>query len=358
MLLTREAVYQAAYGGAFLGAGGGGSMQKGIASGEMALNVGEPQLVKLADLKPDDLIVTVSAVGAPAAKEQYVKPADFAAVVRVLNERLGGRIAGMISSENGGHASLNGWFQSAVTGIPVVDAACNGRAHPTGVMGSMGLDSQPDYWSIMAMAGGNPARGMKVQMVVEGALGVTDRLIRQAAVEAGGMVAVARNPVTAAYVEQNGAPGAISQALELGAIIQAKQSQGGRVVAEALAGHLGGRILAEGEVTGYQIETIGGFDVGRMAVGEVALTFWNEFMTADRGAQRLATFPDLITALDAETGLPVTTAEVHTGRRVVMVAVDKGRMLLGAGVRRPEQMKPVEAILGTELARYFGEGVV
>ncbi|MFZ5822926.1 MAG: DUF917 domain-containing protein [Bacillota bacterium] len=357
MLLTREAVQHAAYGGAFLGAGGGGSMQKGIATGEMALDVGEPRLVTLADLKPDDLIVTVSMVGAPAAKEQYVKPNDFAAVVRMLNDRLGGRIAGMISSENGGYATLNGWFQSAVTGIPVVDAACNGRAHPTGVMGSMGLDTRSDYWSVMAMCGGNPARNMKVQMVVEGSLGATDRLIRQAAVEAGGMVAVARNPVTADYVRQNGAPGAVSQALELGAIIQANRSRGGQGVAEALASHLGGRILAAGEVKNYDLQTTGGFDVGRLTVGEIDLTFWNEFMTADRAGERLSTFPDLISALDAETGLPVTTAEIETGRRVVMVAVPKGRMILGAGVRRPEQMKPVEAILGVEMARYYDEGV-
>lgn len=353
MLLTPEAITRAALGGAFLGGGGGGAMEWGTASGELAFAVGEPKLVKLSELKPDDLIVTVSSVGAPAAKERYVKPADYVSVLTAINERLGGRIKGLISSENGGSSTLNGWFQSAMTGIPVVDAACNGRAHPTGVMGSMGLDTLPGFRSIMAAAGGDPARGRKVQILVEGALGATDRMVRQAAVEAGGIVAVARNPVTVAYVQENAAPGAISQALEVGALIEETQAEGGRAVAAALMDRLGGRILAEGEVSEYQLETVNAFDVGRLAVGGVRLTFWNEYMTADQDGKRLATFPDLIATIAADTGIPVTTAEIQNGRKVIVVAVPKARMILGAGVRRPEQMQPVEAILNEELVRYF-----
>lgn len=353
MQLTREAVTRAALGGAFLGCGGGGSMRSGILDGEMALEVGDPRLVSLSELKPDDLIVTVSAVGAPAAKEQYTKPADFVSVLRVLNERLGGRIAGIISSENGGHATLNGWFQSAMTGIPMVDAACNGRAHPTGTMGSMGLDLDPSYRSIMAAAGGNPAAGRRVEIVVEGTIGVCDRLVRQACVEAGGGIAVARNPVTAAYVQANGAPGAVSLALELGGLIQEHQAAGGMAVAKALVDRLDGQILAEGEVTGYALETKGGFDVGRLAVDGVAMTFWNEYMTADRDGQRLFTFPDLIATISAETGAPVTTAEIRNGQRVIVVGAPKSQMILGTGVRRAEAMRPVESILNEELVRYF-----
>jgi len=353
MLLTRDSVQKAALGGAFLGGGGGGSMEMGMAMGELALSVGEPRLVSLDDLKPDDLIVTVSMVGAPAAKDQYVKPADYVTALRAINERLGGRVGGLISSENGGAASLNGWFQSAMTGIPVVDAACNGRAHPTGIMGSMGLDTLPDFHSIMAAVGGDPAKGRRVQVVVEGDLGPVDRMVRQAAVEAGGMVAVARNPVPAAYVKENGAPGAISLALELGGIIAETRAKGGRAVAAALADRLDGMILAEGRVTGYRLETTGGYDVGQLEVEGLRLTFWNEYMTADRDGQRLATFPDLIATISADTGLPVSSATIGDGQRVVVVAVPKARMILGAGVRRAEALKPVEAVLGEELVRYF-----
>lgn len=58
---------------------------------------------------------------------------------------------------------VNGRFQSAVTGIPVVNSACDGRAHPTGVMGSMDLESDPEYHSIQPRqtAIASPAAGCR-----------------------------------------------------------------------------------------------------------------------------------------------------------------------------------------------------
>lgn len=353
MELNEYVVEAAALGGAFLGCGGGGWYPDGVATGKLAISVGAPRIVALADLAQDALIATVSAVGAPAAPDRFTLPVDFVTALRMLNDRLDGRIAGIISSENGGAASLNGWFQSALTGIPVVDAACNGRAHPTGVMGSMGLDTLPSYRSVQATAGGDPAKGRRVELLVEGSLPACDRMVRQAAVESGGMVAVARNPISAAYVAENGAPGAISQAISLGELILRHRAEGGTAVAEALASTLGGQVLERGRVRGYALQTRGGYDVGHLLVGGVELTFWNEYMTADRGDQRVATFPDLIATLDAETGMPVITAELTEDRELLVVMAPKARLLLGAGVRRAESLASAEAAVGRPMSIYF-----
>jgi len=353
MELTLRSVQTAAWGGAFLGGGGGGWPIDGLSNGMLALEAGPPHLVPLDDLDPDTLVVTVSMVGAPAAAERFLRPEDFAETVTVLNERLGGRIGALIASENGGTASLNGWFQSAVTGIPVADAACDGRAHPTGIMGSMGLDRDESYHSVQCVVGGNPATGRRVRMVVEGALGACDRVVRDASMAAGGLVAVARNPVTAAYVADNGAPGAITQAMGLGEILLWNRPAGGEVVARALAEEMGGRILARGPVRDHTLRTVGGYDVGEARVGDVELTFWNEYMTAERGGERLATFPDLIATLDAATGDPVVTAALADGLDLVVVAVPKARLILGAGVRRRESLGPAEAAVGRALAPWF-----
>lgn len=353
MELTLRSIEAAALGGVLLGGGGGGWPEDGLNAGRLAFAVGSPRLVPLSGLPTDALIATVSAVGAPAAAERYILPMDFVTALTALNQRVGGRIAGLITSENGGAATLNGWFQSAVTGIPVVDAACDGRAHPTGVMGSMGLEGDPEYHSIQAAAGGNPVTGRWIQAVVEGSLAACDRLIRQTAVEAGGMVAVARNPVTAEHVKANGAPGAISQAIALGEIILGQKPSGGAAVAAALAAELSGQVLARGPARGYALETRGGYDVGRFWVDDVEITFWNEYMTADRGDLRLATFPDLIATLDAATGDPVVSAAVTDGRDLLVLAVPKRRLLLGAGVRRRESLAPAEAAVGRPMAKYF-----
>lgn len=353
MRLDRAQVRHAALGGAFLGGGGGGALSEGINLGELAFTVGDPQLVRLDDLNDEDVVVTVSAVGAPAAKDQYVKPADYVAALQALNQRLKGRIAGLITSENGGLATLNGWFQSAMTGIPVVDAAGNGRAHPTGVMGSMGLDRLDGYRSVQAAVGGDPRRARRVSLVVEGALAVVDRVVRQAAAEAGGLVAVARNPVPASWVREHGAAGAITFAIEVGALIDEQAPHGGRAVARALIERLGGEVLAEGEVKDYRLETTGGYDIGSLVVGDLELTFWNEYMTAERAGQRLATFPDLIATVDVDSGIPVTSAEIQNGRHVVVIMIPKERIPLGAGVRHADALLPVERVLGKAMATYF-----
>lgn len=101
------------------------------------------------------------------------------------------------------------------------------------------------------------------------------------------------------------------------AMIQAR-SQGAQAVIKAITSTLSGGLIVQGEAVEIRLETIGGYDVGFIAVkgdrkGE--LTFWNEFMTLEVEGRRMATFPDLITLLSLENGIPVSSAEVKKGDR-------------------------------------------
>ena len=80
-------------------------------------------------------------------------------------------------------------------GIPLIDAPCNGRAHPTGVMGSLNLHRDPNYITTMTCVGGRKELGRHVECTVTGSIDHCSKLVRAAAVEAGGLVAVIRNPV-------------------------------------------------------------------------------------------------------------------------------------------------------------------
>ena len=71
-------------------------------------------------------------------------------------------------------------------GLPVVDVPCNGRAHPTGVMGSMNLHKVKDYKTVQACVGGNPDTGNHVECFFEGSIEHTSKLVRLASIEAGG----------------------------------------------------------------------------------------------------------------------------------------------------------------------------
>lgn len=135
MKLNREILKYALMGGTILGGGGGGSRELGKEAAGIALEYGELNLVDIHEVADDTLIVTASAVGTPAAVEKYVKPRDYVRTIEILQENTGLKIGGIITNENGGAATVNGWIQAAILGIPIIDAPCNGRAHPTGTMG-------------------------------------------------------------------------------------------------------------------------------------------------------------------------------------------------------------------------------
>ncbi len=52
-----------------------------------------------------------------------------------------------------GGSTFNGWLEASMLGIPLIDAPCNGRAHPTGVMGSLNLHRDPNYITTMTLCG-------------------------------------------------------------------------------------------------------------------------------------------------------------------------------------------------------------
>lgn len=350
--LTEKQAEAAVLGGAVLGGGGGGALQTGLESALLALRMGDIALTPLAALDDDRVILTASAVGAPAAKERYIRPAYYIRTVELFRQRFGLESEGIITNECGGNATVNGWLQAAVLNLPLLDASCNGRAHPTGIMGSIGLHRDKGYVSQQIAVGGDPARGRYIEVAVSGSLESAAAMVRTASVQAGGLVAVARNPVTAGYAKQNAAVGAISQCIELGQAMQAAKEKNA-AVAEAAAEYLQGQIIAWGRIVDVTLETRGGFDVGLVTVEgrrkKLEMTFWNEYMTAEIDGERLGTFPDLIATLDAQTGRPLSTADIEAGRQIAVLRVQRDKLLLGAGMRDPALFLAAEQAVGRSL---------
>lgn len=350
--LDRQAVEAAVAGGSVLAAGGGGWVEHGYLVGRTAVSYGTPLLATLDEVAGDAMIVTVSAIGAPAARDWEMRPSDYVRALRLLSEALEQPVVGTITAQNGSSTTCNGWIQSAVLGTLVIDAAGDGRAHPTGKMGSLGLAADPDYRTVQAAAGGNRSQDRYLEVVTRGTVRHTANVLRTAAVASGGFIAAARNPLPAAYVREHGAVGAISFALRLGEAILAAGPRGPEAVADAITSILEGRILGRGTVRHKQLRTEGGFDIGTLEVAELELGFVNEYMTAEATGERLATFPDVITTLSAVDGRPVSIADIRDGDEVVVLAVDKTQVPLGAGVREPSVYPEVEDLLGKPLAQH------
>ena len=317
----------------------------------MALDYGGVRLVGINELDPQNLVITATAVGAPGFMKWVIQPRDAINAARLLVQRLERPPAGVIC----GHVpGFNAWLVAAALGVDYVDLAANGRGHPTVKMGGMGLASRPDLTITQVATSGAKAENDEFVVCVEGDIVRTSNMLRQAAVTNGGLIYAARGPLTAEFLRVNGALGAITFQLALGrAMLAAKGADRVRATVE----FLGGELLVEGEVVTNDVAYGGGFDLGRMVVrgdaGEATLGVYNEFMTADMGGRRVATFPDLIGTLDPQTGDVVSISESKAGARVAVVIAHRSKFPVGKGAVDPAVFPEVEQAMGVDMRSYL-----
>jgi DUF917 family protein len=336
--LDEAALGAAILGGLLLSAGGSGmaSSARHRKLGEEALRTGRVRLQSLSALADEDALLVSTAVGAPGAGGARTEPRDAVDAALALINASTCKAKGVIP----GHVpGMYAWTIAAALGIPLVDAATNGRAHPTQKMGGMGLASQPDalLWQAASAAG--------LQALVHGNLIKTSNVMRAAAVQNGGLINAVRGPFAAGLVAKRGAPGAITFCLALG------EAMARRGLAGAVE-FLKGSLLVEGEVAQNTVAYRDGFDIGSVRVGDVTLGVYNEFMTAERRGERLATFPDFLGSVDPASGEPLAISELKPGRRVAIVFAARENIPLGAGVFDASVYPEVESAMGAELARY------
>jgi DUF917 family protein len=356
MRVEEKTIEAAVVGGAVFGGGGGGWIEEGRKLGRLAFESGLREIRPIARVPAEAILLTVSAVGAPSSGSDLVEPRDYVRAVELLAEKSGIKIDGLISSEVGALGVVNGWVQSAALGIPVIDAPANGRSHPLGLMGSLGLHRQGGFVSLQTAVGGSLKKRNRVEAFFEGPLAEVSDRVREAAVTAGGMVAVARNPVPAGYVRKQGAPGAIKMAVRLGNVLIKNKDRDPKTVFKEIYDHLAVDFIVKGKITKLAFRTQGGLDLGTIHLRTRSflyeLTFWNEYMTLEREGIRLSTFPDLIMTFDSDTARPLISAQVREGQGVVISAVPAQQLILGAGMKDDGLLAEVEKAIGKEVVRY------
>jgi DUF917 family protein len=351
--LTHDDALDAISGGSVLACGGGGWVWHGELMGDLATRVGRPVLVTADELPDDALIATVTAIGAPASPNWEIRPLDYVRALELLIEAVGRPVDAVMTAQNGSSTTLNGWIQSAVLGVKVLDAAGDVRAHPTGKLGSMGLTERPGYQTVQVLYGGNRTLHGETSVVARGTVTTTANVLRDACVRGGGFMASARNPVDMGWVRANAALGAVSYALRLGRAMRTAAPAGGAAVIDAVCDTTKGEVLGTGVIEQLRpVTTSGGFDHGTFKVGDLTIPFLNEYMAVERDGTRLATFPDVIALLNTATGTIVSIADVAAATTPVeaaVVAVDRAHLPLSSGVTDRSALAEVEAIMGIAL---------
>ena len=335
-------------GGLVLSAGGSGrgSANRHRRLGEAALSYGAVAFATLDEFDDDDALLVSTAVGAPGQGKANTEPRDAVEAARAVLAASGVEPGGVIP----GHVpGLYAWVIASALGVPVADAATNGRAHPTVQMGAMGLASRPEVKIWQAGSAGGEA---PLSVLVHGDVTRTSAVMRAAGAQNGGMINAVRGPFSVEFVREHGAPGSIAFAHGLG---DAMLASDGVARIEAARKFLEGESYS-GEVTGNDVVYRDGFDTGKVSIhtprGLLVLGVYNEFMTATLDGTRIATFPDMLASFDAKTGEPVSVSEMKAGSAAAIVIAPSSSIPLGAGVFDPAVYPEVEKAMGEDIAGY------
>lgn len=356
--ITVDDLEDFARGATVLGTGGGGDPYIGRLMAEQAIEIHGPvHLVDPYELEDDALILPSAMLGAPTVMiEKLPRGDETVAAFRDLERTLDRRADAVMSIEAGGLNSTVPIAVAATLGLPLVDADAMGRAFPEVQMVTLtmgGIDATP-----MTMA---DERGESV--LVDAVDNVwAEAFARRTSVGMGGACLIAIYPHTAAELCEHGIVGSMSTARDIGTTIRRARAQGRDPVA-AVCERTDGHELFAGKVADVERRTEGGFATGEATIvgtdgfegRELELAFQNEHLIAtDSSEGVLATVPDLITVLDAETGEPVTTEGMRYGLRVRVIGMpcdpawrtDDGIDLVGPSAFGYEDIEyePIESI--------------
>lgn len=355
--LSREDARAAVRGGGVLACGGGGWKHHGELMGEMATGINRPVLASVDELPEDTVVATVTAIGAPASPDWEIRPVDYVHALQALIEHTGVRIGAVMTAQNGYSTSLNGWIQSSMLGVKVLDAAGDVRAHPTGKLGSLGLEERDGYRATQVVSGGNRELHGHFRSINEGRVNTCDDVLRDISVRTGGFIAAARNPVELSWVRDHAALGAISLAIDLGhAMIEAGT---GDDLIDAVTRKLGGTLLDRGPLRiDKDLETFGGWDRGTFRVGDHSIAYLNEYMTVDSGGARVATYPDTILLIDTEAGEGVAVKDVGAGGRdTALIVVPAAALPVSSSAIDRTGLAECEQIMGLDFLRHLDPGL-
>ena len=309
-----------ARGAGILGTGGGGDPYVGRLLAEAAIDRHGPvTLVGVDEVAADAVVVPVAMLGAPTvSQEKLPNGTETLAALRALAEATGVEATHLVPIEIGGMNSIIPLALAAETGLPVVDGDAMGRAFPEAQMVLPTLAGIPTSPMALADDKGNTMVLRTVSSVW------AERIARAACVATGCAVFTADTVMRGDQLSDGLVAGTISLAGRLGAAVRDARADHTNPAA-AVTALVGGVILATGKVVDVHRATTGGFARGTATVAgpetELRLSFQNEFLLAARDDEIVATTPDLICALETDTGEPITTEAMRYGNRVTVLGI-------------------------------------
>lgn len=313
-----------AIGGAILGTGGGGDPYIGKLMAQQAIRKHGPvRMIDVTEMNDDELAVPCAMMGAPTVMLEKIPQGDeVMTAFKKLERFLGKKIGAVLCAEAGGLNSTIPFIVGAAAGLPVIDGDGMGRAYPELQMVTFTMHGVSATPMVICDDKGN---SILLECIDNK---WTERLARTAAIEMGGSILIALYPMTGAVAKKATVRGTLTLARQLGVILRESRVSHADPVA-AIQTQLNAATIFHGRVQDIERRTVGGFARGEAKFVGVddyrghnyRIEFQNEFLIAERDGEPIVTTPDLITLLDVDTGVPITTETLRYGLRVIAIAI-------------------------------------
>ena len=322
--LDRQDVEDLSTGAAILGTGGGGDPYLGKLMALSVLKKGmKIEVIPPEDVPDDALIIPTAAMGTPTVlMEKISKGDEVVQAFKRLEKYYGQEVFATMPLEAGGVNSVNPLTVGARCGIPIVDADGMGRAFPELQMTTFNVHGIPCSPMTLVDEKGN--------VVMLDAVDNTwaEKIARVVTIRFGGTAWISLYPMHGRDVKRAGILHTLSLARDIGrSVREARASKEDPV--DAVLGITRGFRLFEGKIVDVERKTVTGFARGEArlegindsAGASMLIQFQNENLVAIRDDKIVCSVPDLISLLDVDTGLPITTEYLRYGYRVVVVGM-------------------------------------
>jgi len=317
-LLDEQSIEDIATGAAILGSGGGGDPYIGKLMAIDAIRENGPvKLLDPTELDDEGLVVPVAIMGAPTVIVEKIPRGDeVLEAFHALEKRLGRRAVATTSAEAGGLNSTIPLAVAARLRIPAVDCDGMGRAFPEIPMVTFTLHGVSATPMTMSDEKGN----FVLLETIDNHW--TEWIARSIATVMGGSALIALYPMTGRQVKAASVLHSLSLEEQIGKTLREAHARKQDPL-ERLLKLLNGFLLFEGKVVDIFRRTEGGWakgearfeGLGRFRGQNLVLRFQNENLVVLRDGEVLATVPDLITTVESETAMPITTEGLRYGLR-------------------------------------------
>ncbi len=320
-----------AVGAAILGTGGGGDPYIGRVMAEAAMVRHGPVTVYSVDeLAAEQWVIPIAGVGAPTVLfEKPPRGTEPIEAFERLAEYLGVTDAFPCPIEAGGINSMVPLQVAAELGRPVVDADGMGRAFPEIYMQTFHVFGIPGSPACIASEFGDTVILDRIHDNYQ-----LEWLARGITIRLGGHSFVSQFPMQGFSVKRAAIRGTLSLGLRIGRAVLAAQKRHDDPLAAVCAsadyaGYGPAFVAFRGKVTEVVRRTDAGFAKGQVTIEGVGqdkrscatIDFQNENLVMRQAGDIVATVPDLVTVLDSQTGLAITTERLRYGQRVAVVVI-------------------------------------